>query len=461
MRSLRSQILTYHLLAALVIASLASAAAVFALVQILGRNLNQTLNEASSAVPGVVAYFTARRGSLERAAPSIVSHLAGEGVQAIVVPHNHFPLPPPFGRPPHGPPLFPTPSMLLAGTLHVEVNVPGGIVLLGIDPRRVAWANAYVPLLASCIYGIVVCAGLAVGLSTAQRALEPLARTTSALTRLGDGDFEVEPVRTQDPSELGKLAKSYNRAVDTVRTAFAERARAEAEMQQFVADAGHQLRTPLTVIMGHLSALSLQQTDPRTDAALDNMLIESRRMRNLIEDLILLTRLDEEPADQQDFVDLCALVSEFASAQSGDSESFIRLGRLDEASIEARLADMHSALAALVDNASKYAPASPIEVDLRRVGSTVELRVMDRGPGMSPQDLEHAADRFYRGQASANAPGSGLGLAIIRRIVQRAGGSLSLQNRLGGGLECRLTFPLFPAMLAVEPGRYAEARQAL
>lgn len=444
MQSLRARILAYHFLTALAIAAMASAMAVFVLVQILGRDLNQTLAGAARGLPDLVRYYVARDGSLDRAAPSIVSHLATEGIRAVVISRDRLPPLPPFVQPPHLPPPLPSPSFILAGTHRIRVGVPGGMVLLGIDPRRVAWANAYIPLLVAGIFTVVVVTGLAVGSSTSKRALEPLARTTAALARLGDGDFQVEPVRTQDPSELGRLAGAYNRAVETMRRAFAERARAESEMQQFVADAGHQLRTPLTVIMGHLSALSLQASDPRTEAALDNMLTESRRMRGLIEDLIVLTRL-EESTDPFETVNLQALLLDFAHAHRVTGGPVLELGTLADGTVEARTSEIHGALAALVDNAAKYAPNSAIHIDLHRNDSTLQLRVVDRGPGMSAEDLDHAFDRFYRGQAGINAAGSGLGLAIVRRIMNGVGGSIDLTNRPRGGLECVLSFPVAPS----------------
>lgn len=430
--------------------------AVFVLTQILSRNMNQTLADAARGLPDVVAYYTARDGSLDRASPAIVAHLATEGVRGLVMPRGRFALFPGAAR---FPPLLPPPSLFLAAGHRIRVEVPGAIVLLTIDPQRFAWADAYFPTLVGGIFLIVVGAGTAVGLSTVRRVLEPLARTTAALTRLGEGDFQVEAVRTQDPSELGQLARAYNKAVAAVRAAFHERERAEAEMQQFVADAGHQLRTPLTVIMGHLSAWTLPQSDRRTEAALDNMLTESRRMRGLIEDLILLTRL-EEARETPESIDLRSLLVEFVGRQRVENGPEIRLGQLDEGFVRARGSDIHNALTALIDNAKKYAPGSPIDIDLRQIGSTLQLRVMDRGPGMTTEDLAHALDRFYRGQAGATAPGSGLGLAIIRRIMHRSGGSIVVQNRSLGGLECTLYFsPL--ELLSPSRADYAEAAQVV
>jgi two-component system, OmpR family, sensor kinase len=194
------------------------------------------------------------------------------------------------------------------------------------------------------------------------------------------------------------------------------------------------------VIMGHLSALSLRASDPRTEAALENMLTESRRMRDLIEDLIVLARL-EESNGATDRIDLRAAVLEFAGARSTSGDPKIQLGALDGGNVKVSTSEIHGALTSLADNAAKYAPNSPVEIDLRSIDSTLQLRIMDRGPGMSEGDLDRALDRFYRGQAAANASGSGLGLAIIRRIMERAGGSIDIRNRTGGGLECTLTFP--------------------
>jgi len=277
--------------------------------------------------------------------------------------------------------------------------------------------------------------------AVARKTLDPLEKTTRALSRFAQGDFTPEPVRTNDKTELGELARAYNGAVEQITRAFDERARGEAEMRQFVADAGHQLRTPLTVIMGHLSSFAAKARTPRDSTVFTSMLAQSRRMKDLIADLITLARLEHED-ETDDVYDAAALVRQAVDpyAKSGMTRVQLRSdGR--GAHVRMRAEDLVGAVSALVDNALKYAPDGPIEVSVRTSAGSCSICVEDSGPGMTEAEIAKAFDRFFRGESGASIEGTGLGLAIVKRSVERSGGTVSVRNRVPGGLSCCIVLP--------------------
>ncbi len=271
----------------------------------------------------------------------------------------------------------------------------------------------------------------------AERTLEPLLSTTRALERFAAGDFTPQEVTTRQRTEIGDLARAYNAAVQQITQAFQERSDAMDEMRQFVADAGHQLRTPLTVLMGHISAM--RPTTPRETTIFGNMLAQSRRMKAIIDDLIVLARLEHgEP--ECSCVDLNQLAeSVVATFRTGGYERVELQPYLGEALARVNTGELVDSLTALVENALKYAPIGPVRVIVAHQDGRCTISVEDCGPGMSQSDLEHAFDRFYRGDASAGIEGTGLGLSIVHRGVERSNGTVTLVNT-GGGLRATLSF---------------------
>ncbi len=269
-----------------------------------------------------------------------------------------------------------------------------------------------------------------------RRTLEPLLHTTRALELFASGDFTPHAVTTRQRTEIGDLARAYNAAVEQITDAFAERSAAMEEMRQFVADAGHQLRTPLTVLMGHVSAL-VPKT-PRETTIFANMLAQSRRMKAIIDDLIVLARL--EHGDRAAYsIDMRELANDVVTNFRDGGYDRVQLRANGEAYARINPSELLDALTALVENALKYAPAGPVTVTVAREGEQTSLAVEDSGPGMSEEDIEHAFDRFYRGDASHGVDGTGLGLSIVRRGVERSDGTVTLANT-GHGLRVVLAF---------------------
>ena len=270
----------------------------------------------------------------------------------------------------------------------------------------------------------------------AQRTLEPLLNTTRALERFASGDFTPHAVTTRQRTEIGDLARAYNAAVRQITDAFAERSAAMDEMRQFVADAGHQLRTPLTVLMGHVSAL--QAKTPRENTIFGNMLAQSRRMKAIIDDLIILARLEHgERAVYA--VDVRPIAESVVATFRDGGYDRVQLRTNGETYARVNPSEVVDALTALIENALKYAPSGPVKVAIERNGTHAWVSVEDTGPGMSEEDIEHAFDRFYRGDASVGTEGTGLGLSIVRRGVERSDGTVTITST-GNGLRVVLAF---------------------
>ena len=374
----------------------------------------------------------------------------------IAVRARVFPPPPvPGAQGPSGPPprdtmyfsdrktqLSPLAGIIVFNVRPEHVRLPNGDVLLFIDPRTLNAPLARFTGVAALFVAIVLFAAWRIADIVALHVLAPLLRTTRALNRFGEGDFTPESVDTNDRSELGQLAHAYNGAVAQITYAFNELWKNEAEMRQFVADAGHQLRTPLTVIMGHLSGLASRETRPSESAAIGRMLDESRRMKALIDDLILLAKLEHEEAVKLKPLEVNALVARVAGSFAGlAGERLATIPAPEPVYVLGSESELFSAVAALVDNALKYSDGSTVTIAVRAQAQTVAVDVDDAGPGLSDADRSRVFDRFYRGETSEGILGTGLGLAIVRRSAERAEGSVTIENRAEGGLRCRITLP--------------------
>jgi two-component system sensor histidine kinase MprB len=294
------------------------------------------------------------------------------------------------------------------------------------------------------ILALIVVGGIALaallGRLVAGAAVQPLKRltqTTEHVTRTQDLSGRIAPV-TED--EIGRLASSFNAMLDALERSMSALDESVSSQRQLVADASHELRTPVTSLRTNIELL--QQLGPQMDAQeharlLDDVVEQLEDLTRLINDLIDLAR-GEQPGEEVEDVRLDSLVEEAvarAQARAPGRPFRAELTPVIARGVPARL---ERAVSNLLDNAVKYSPPdSPVEIELH----DKELTVRDHGEGISAEDLPHIFDRFYRGAQARGQPGSGLGLAIVRQLAVQQGGAITAEAAEGGGTLMRLRLP--------------------
>jgi two-component system sensor histidine kinase MprB len=209
--------------------------------------------------------------------------------------------------------------------------------------------------------------------------------------------------------------------------------------RQLVADASHELRTPVTSLRTNIEILQqAQEMEPdERQRLLADVVEQIGELTLLMNDLIELARGEEPSADTED-LRLDVLVSDVTERTRRHSPGTPLLLALEPTLVAGVPARLERAVTNLLDNAVKYSPpGKPVEIEL----SGVELTVRDHGPGISTEDLAQVFDRFYRGAEARGRPGSGLGLAIVRQVVRQHGGTVTAERAAGGGTLMRLRLP--------------------
>jgi signal transduction histidine kinase len=283
-------------------------------------------------------------------------------------------------------------------------------------------------LILAAIAAVVLAVSAALALGFARWIARPLARVDAAAEEVAGGNLAVR-VPVTGPPELRRLAGSFNEMV-------AKLAALLDSQEQFVADASHQLRTPLTALRLRLENLG-RDGGGGGSAELESALDEVERLSALVDGLLTLARADRAGSAPAD-LDVASIVNERVEAWTAlAAEQDVRLDARVDGRPRARVTPgrIEQVLDNLLANALEVAPpGTSVVVDAARADGWVEVRVGDRGPGMSEEEIARAFDRFWR--ARAGEEGFGLGLAIVRRLVQADGGEIELRPRAGGGLEC-------------------------
>ena len=297
------------------------------------------------------------------------------------------------------------------------------------------------PLWVALIFVLLVAYAIARILT--QQMVRPLLDVTAALERFASGDLTPQTIGADPRKEFGRLAVAYNGAIAQMERAFAERERANASMRQFIADAGHQLRTPLTVIRGFVGILLRGELRAPADREriLETMSQQTQIMGSLIEKLMLLEQWESVgESGRAEPIDVGQLVNDVATPIAEANGG--RVLEIDAhpgplAAIDP--GDLTHAVTNLVDNALKYTHGA-IKVGVHAEDGRVAVDVIDEGPGIDATTAAHVFDRFYRGD-QRDVPGSGLGLAIAKRAIERAGGTLTLDSLPSRGSRFTITLP--------------------
>jgi two-component system OmpR family sensor kinase len=280
-----------------------------------------------------------------------------------------------------------------------------------------------------------------------RRGLRPLEEMGVTAGAIAAGDLSRRVPQEDPRTEVGRLGVALNAMLAQIEQAFAERKASEERLRRFLADASHELRTPLTSIRGYAELFRRGASKREHDLAKSMRRIEdeSRRMGIMVEDLLLLARLDQDRPLEREPVDLAAIAAdavEDAKASAGEREITLEVsGPVPVLGDEARLRQV---AVNLVSNAVAHTPpGTPVTVRAMSEGEDVALEVADRGPGLSPEQMERAFEPFYRSDPSRDRStgGAGLGLAIVEAIAKAHGGTVSVAATPGGGATFRVLLP--------------------
>jgi two-component system, OmpR family, sensor kinase len=276
------------------------------------------------------------------------------------------------------------------------------------------------------------------------RPLERMGATARTIAASGLGS-RVEP--STERTEVGRLGLALNAMLGQIERAFAEREVVEQRLRHFVSDASHELRTPLTSMRGYAELLQRNPDMSREDVLLAVRRIEdeTRRMGLLVDDLLLLARLDQRRPLDRGPVDLTAMINDAVSdARAADPERTVLARITTPMVVTGDDLRLRQALANLVRNALVHTPAgSPVEVSLQALNGHAEIDVIDHGPGVPAAQRDRIFERFHRADPlrSRDQGGSGLGLSIAAAVVSAHGGHISVDDTPGGGATFRVELP--------------------
>jgi two-component system OmpR family sensor kinase len=296
------------------------------------------------------------------------------------------------------------------------------------------------------ILGVLAILG-AVAWMVVRIGLLPLDRMGHTAGAIAGGDLSHRIEATDPRTEVGRLGLSLNAMLDRLEHAFAEREASEERLRRFLADASHELRTPLASIRGYaeLFRIGAAKEPEDTAKAMRRIEEEAQRMGVLVEDLLMLARLDEVQEAEREEVDLAGLTADAvddARATAPDRDIDLELDGITLVSGEPDR--LRQVLANLLRNALVHTPAgTPIEVSVTHVSDRARLEVRDHGPGLPTDQPEHLFERFWRaeGGRERGRGGAGLGLAIVAAIVDAHGGQVSAGNAPDGGAYFVVTLP--------------------
>jgi two-component system OmpR family sensor kinase len=298
-----------------------------------------------------------------------------------------------------------------------------------------------------------------IGYVLVRRNLRPLVEVEETAAAIAAGDLSRRVPESDERTEVGRLAAALNSMLHQVESAFRVREasevaarRSEERMRRFVTDASHELRTPLTSIRGFAElyrqgAASSPEELARLMRRIED---EGARMGLLVDDLLLLARLDRERPIASDVVDLVPVAADAVhDARAVDPSRPVTLAAAGSFVVVGDESRLRQILGNLVGNALKHTPAgTPVHVGLaaRDVGGTpyAVLSVADEGPGLSAADAERVFERFYRADPSRarTEGGAGLGLAIVSALAAAHGGTVEVETSPGEGATFRVLLPL-------------------
>jgi two-component system OmpR family sensor kinase len=321
-----------------------------------------------------------------------------------------------------------------------EVQYPGYLLLIahplgaeGSTLHRLLWIEILVT-------AIVLAALAALALWIIRISLRPLRRIEETAEAITAGDLSQRVEYADPQTEVGRVGSALNTMLDRIEAS-------DRRLRRFIADASHELRTPLAAVRAYAELFDRGAAARPEDLerSMSGITRESERMSLLVDDLLLLARLDEGRPLERKPVDLAAVVGEAVdAARGGEPDRPIEVS-VEPATVTGDEARLHQVLDNLLANARTHTPAgTPVSVALTRVDGHAELSVADHGPGLTEEQAARVFERFYRTDSSrARASGgAGLGLSIVAAVTEAHGGTAEAHPTPGGGATFVITLPL-------------------
>lgn len=316
---------------------------------------------------------------------------------------------------------------------------PDGVLLVAesLEPLERTLAQARVLLVIFGVLALIL--GTAGAALLTGRSLAPMGLLTrTAASIAATGHYHERVPSTGQKDEIGQLAAMINELIATVEHTL-------DQQRQLLADTSHELRSPLTVMLANLNLLRRNMEQHDRDLCIEEASAEAERMRRLVNDLLLLARVDAEQAVAREPVRLDYVVEDAVAIAVRQTPAYPMRAHVDETIVVGDQERLIQLVRNLLENATLHTPAgTSVKIVLRRLDNLAELSVADSGPGIAPEHLARIWDRFYRVDKARSRAlgGTGLGLAIVKYIAEAHGGSVSATSVPGAGMTFTIHLPL-------------------
>jgi two-component system OmpR family sensor kinase len=330
---------------------------------------------------------------------------------------------------------------------HFEV-LPDGSKLVVAAPLTEVEASLHHLLLIELLVSLgVVAAIVGLGLWLVRLSLRPLARIEQTAGAIAAGDLSRRIENADERTEVGRLSVALNAMLGQIESAFAERTASEQRLRRFVGDASHELRTPLASVKAYAELFERGARDRPEDLAraMAGIEREADRMGVLVDDLLLLARLDQGRPLERKEIDLTEVAREAVDvARVLEPDRPLDLVAPEPVVVEGDPERLRQVVDNLLANVRAHTPAAtPATVSVAQQNGTALLEVADEGPGLTDEQAERVFERFYRGDParSRSVGGTGLGLAIVAAIARAHDGDVEIERRDGSGVVFRVSMP--------------------